>query len=141
MSLEEQIWQISQKPANASGFTRFIYGLNRPARGYCVAYVDTQNYFGKAGLRKALAHAQTHAQIIGGWAHLGEFYFDSVRVYHTERAAIEAAIRESQIGYYDLTGRYVQMMSGGKLLPRYQKMLDRWNRQRARSGHQPFRKL
>ena len=141
MTLMERIWETSQKPSSRKGFTRYTYGLDRPVQGYCVAYADTQDSHGKLGLQSVLSHAQTHAQIVGGWCHGARFYFDSVRVYHTKKAAIEAAIRENQIGYYDLDDGYVEMMSGGNLLPQYQKMLDGWNKRRARLGMQPFKKL
>lgn len=137
MTIEDRIWQIAQRHPN--GFTRYIYGLNRPVSGFCVAYLDTQNCFGRPGLSRALRHAQTHAQIIGGWRSGGQYYFDSVRVYHTRRAAIESAIRERQIGYFNLNGGYVPVMdNNNQLLPRYRNMVIRWNRNRARLGRQPF---
>lgn len=137
MSIEDRIWQLALR--NPDGFTRYVYGLNRPVRGYCVAYLDTQNCFGRPGLERALRHARTHAQIIGGWRSGGQFYFDSVRVYHTRDAAVEAAIRERQIGYFDLNGGYVPIMDdNNQLLPRYRNMVIRWNRYRARLGRQPF---
>jgi hypothetical protein len=140
MTLEDQIWQISLQ--NPAGFTRYTYGLNAPAQGYCVGYIDTQNCFGRYGLKRALAHAQTHSQVIGGWRHGGRYYFDSVRVYITENAAIEAAIRERQIGYFDLAGHYRQVMNNaGQLLPQFQALLNRLNQQRRARGMKPFQLL
>jgi hypothetical protein len=140
MTLEERIWRISKR--SPLGFTRYLFGLDRPANGYCVAYSDTQDFFGRDGLRRAIAHARTHAQVIGGWPHQGRYYFDSIRVYHLEKAAIEAAIRENQIGYYDLSGTYKRIMDdNNQLLPKFQKMLNQWNAHRAKVGAQPFRRL
>ena len=52
-------------------------------------------------------------QIVGGWFNHTDqrFYFDSVRIYRNREAAIQAAIRERQIGIYDLsTGTYTDVM-------------------------------
>jgi hypothetical protein len=140
LSLEDQIWIISQ--SNPKGFTRYTYGLDKPVEGYCVAYEATQNCFGKEGLKKALAHAQTASQIIGGWENEydRQYYFDSVRVYHNDAtgriAAIEAAIRERQIGFFDLSGQYVPIRGNdGRLLPTYEAMLDNWIAYRAKTNN------
>lgn len=126
--LADQIWTIANKPENKDGFTVYVYGLNKPKKGYCVAYIDTQDSHGKEGLETAIEHAKTHAQIVGGWYNqaAGSYYFDSVRVYHTEVAAREAAYREDQIGYYDFSkrgGGYVGVRDeeSGKLLSSFQK--------------------
>ncbi|VXD11644.1 hypothetical protein [Marinoscillum sp. 108] len=138
-SLIDQIWQISQKPSSAAGFTIYTYGLDKPVVGYCVAYSDTQDCFGQEGLAKALAHAQTHAQVLGGWLDNGKFYFDSVRIYQTKPAAIEAAIKENQIGLFDLNGGYVPIRNQDLvLLPNYQTFLSQVNAIRAKAGLQPF---
>ena len=101
-SLSDQIWDISQKSQNKNGFTVYTYGLNAPVKGFCVAYSDTQNYFGRDGLNKAIEHAQEHFQVVGGWMEDGKTYFDSVRVFQTKEAAVEAAIIENQIAFYEL---------------------------------------
>lgn len=142
MSLLEKIKRIAEK--NKKGFTVHTYGLDRPINGFCVAYIDTQNCHDDEGLKKAIAHAQVHSQVLGGWYHEEgkKFYYDSVRVFHTKQAAIEAAIRERQIGYYDLKNGYVPMMDDGmNLLHPYQSMLMAWNRNRKKKGLQPFQIL
>lgn len=106
-SLSDQIWKISQQEKNKQGFTIYTYGLDKPVSGYCVAYSDTQNYFGRDGLDRAIEHAQTHSQIIGGWRAGTKTYFDSVRVFHTKEAAVEAAIIENQLAFYDISAREI----------------------------------
>ncbi len=145
-SLSEQIWEISQKQKNQDGFTVYTYGLDRPVDGYSVAYSDTQNKHDRQGLEKCIEHAQTHAQVVGGWtdSQTNTTYFDSVRVLQTEKAAVEAAIIENQIAYYDISGKLVIIMreeTNGKyfLLPKYQQQLGKWNEQRKKRGMEPLK--
>jgi len=136
VTLEDQIWEISRR--NPGGFTRHTYGLDKPAAGFCVAYEDTQDCYGRDGLARALKHAQTHSQIIGGWFYTGNnrYYFDSVRVYSDIRAAIDAAIREKQIGLYNLSGTYVEIRDENNALkPEYEKKLARWEADREKTSN------
>jgi fructokinase len=117
VSLEDKIWIIAQEPGNAKGFTIDIRRMRKCTdEGFCVAYPDTQKEPGRPqkepgrrGLAKALAHAQgpNGSGIVGGWhnAGNGSYYFDSVKVYSTRVAAVNAAMRNRQIGIYDLRTR------------------------------------
>jgi len=121
MSLNDDLWALAEDqrrrprlPGVFPAFTRYI-DVNRslPTTGFCVAYSATQNHFGRDGLNRAVAHARSHDKIVGGWFNRddGRFYFDSVRIYQNRETAIQAAIRERQIGIYDLsTGTYTDVM-------------------------------
>lgn len=147
-SLSDQIWEISQQKKNHQGFTIYTYGLDKPVSGYCVAYSDTQNYFGRDGLDRAIEHAQTHSQIIGGWKTGSNTYFDSVRVFHTKEAAVEAAIIENQLAFYDISGtREITILEEEKdgetikylMKDEYANKLEGWNEKRKAKGMQPLK--
>lgn len=110
MSLEDKIWIIAQEPRNAKGFTIDIRRMRKCTdEGFCVAYAATQKEHGRRGLAKALAHAQgpNGSGLVGGWYNEENrtYYFDSVKVYSTRIAAVNAAMRNRQIGIYDLRTR------------------------------------
>jgi hypothetical protein len=124
MPLENAIWAIAQRVDNQPGFTLDINRMRRAAdEGFCVAYAATQNQHGQAGLHNCVVHAQgpNGSGIIGGWYNgaNNQYYFDSVRIYTTRVAAVEAARLNRQIGIYDLRRRrYVPIMTmGGSFLP------------------------
>lgn len=98
----KEILEIAKQ--NPEGFT---YDLNRKRfvrLGYAVAYEATQNCFGVEGCTKAIAHALAHKGIVGGWlsSKNQQYYFDSCRVFFSERAAIEFGKANKQISIYDL---------------------------------------
>lgn len=93
--------------ANQDGFTVDARTLQPIAKGYAVAFADTQNSFGNAGLRRVVefAHSTNKANAFGGWfdTETGLYYWDAVKVYATKAAAARAAKRNGQIAYFDLT--------------------------------------
>jgi len=122
MAIEDILWALAQEQVNQPrlpgvfpAFTRYVDGdYSMPNFGYCVAYSATQNQFGWNGLKFAVNHAMANSRVVGGWYNQnnGQFYFDSVRIYHTREAAIQAAIRNRQIGIYDLSsGTYIDVMN------------------------------
>ena len=103
-------------PKATPAFTRYIDGCaSLPETGYCVAYRETQNKFGREGLNFAVQHARENNRIVGGWFNKGKFYFDSVRIYHNQSAAVNAARKNEQIGIYNLSrNEYIPIMDEGK---------------------------
>jgi hypothetical protein len=157
-SLLKRIWRIAEE--NREGFTRYIYGLTKPslkpakmaiewksrkegweegkkeeelnkANAYCVAYPETQNFFGWSGLKQAFNIAMNQSEIIGGWFHKGKYYFDSVRIYQTKAAAVEASIRQDQIGYYAVRGGYKEIRDSEtmKLYPEYTRLGKKYGKE------------
>lgn len=103
--LIERVWEYSLN--NPYGFTLNIDTLKPIKFGICVAYLDTQNCFGKPGLRRAIEHSLAHQKIIGGWLNDQNklFYFDSVRIFENRamKQAIEFAKQNKQLAIFDLT--------------------------------------
>ena len=103
--LTERVWEYAKN--NPEGFTLDLKTM-RPIRfGIVVAYLDTQNGFGKEGLEKAIEHAVRHDKVVGGWLNNenGFFYFDSNRVFKNSRlkTAIRFAKQNKQLAIFDLT--------------------------------------
>uniref|UniRef100_UPI0032167C8C hypothetical protein n=1 Tax=uncultured Draconibacterium sp. TaxID=1573823 RepID=UPI0032167C8C len=98
-----EIFKIAQ--ANPYGFTYNLKTKRAVKYGYCVAYKETQNCFGKAGLLKALEHSLQHEQIIGGWLNSENnfYYFDSVKIFKSKNEALKFARENEQIAIFDLT--------------------------------------
>ena len=61
----KRVWEYSQN--NSHGFTLNIETFKPIKFGICVAYLETQNCFGRQGLEQAINHAFKHNKIIGGW--------------------------------------------------------------------------
>lgn len=93
--------------ANKEGFTVELESLEHVTDGIVVAYLETQNSFGKEGLKKCLEHAEKHGKHIGGWLNKGnrKYYFDSVRIFPVDqlKEAIEFGKANKQISIFDLT--------------------------------------
>ena len=80
IKLEEAVnycWEYAQHHPN--GFTLDISDYSVPKEGIVVAYMETQDSFGKEGLRVAVHHSLAHNQIVGGWYNddNGKYYFDT----------------------------------------------------------------
>lgn len=96
------------------GFTLNINTLEPVTKGISVAYRDTQNGFGREGIRAAIEHASEHWDIVGGWlAEDGRYYFDSIKVFDNMDKAVRFAEVGEQIAMYDLTNdRLIPVISG-----------------------------
>lgn len=96
---------------NPEGFTVAVPSLTQVlpgiSAGIVVAYAETQDCFGDAGLEKALAHALANAGFVGGWFNEedGQFYFDSVRIFpETDlETALEFGKANGQIAVFRLS--------------------------------------
>ena len=102
--LLDRVWEYSQN--NPYGFTLNVETMAPVKFGICVAHLETQNSFGKDGLKRALEHALNHHKIIGGWlSENGFYYFDSVKIFKNSelKSAIEFARKNKQLAIFDLT--------------------------------------
>ena len=99
----ERVWEYSKK--NPHGFTLNIETFKPIKFGICVAYLETQNSFGKQGLELVINHALNHNKIIGGWLNDQNelYYFDSIRVFKNSENAIRFAKLNKQLAVFDLT--------------------------------------
>ncbi len=113
MAIIDELWELAQdqiKRPQMKGvypaFTRYIDGKRSlPDFGFCVAYRATQGRHGKKELGFVIDHAKSNSGVVGGWYNQKDkqFYFDSVRIYHTRESAVSAAIKEEQYSIYDLS--------------------------------------
>ncbi|MGM9796111.1 MAG: hypothetical protein ACI3ZY_00750 [Parabacteroides sp.] len=108
IKLEEAVnycWEYAQYHPN--GFTLDISDYSVPKEGIVVAYMETQDSFGKEGLRVAVHHSLAHNQIVGGWYNddNGKYYFDSDTIFQEDmlQEAIEWAKRNKQYGIFILS--------------------------------------
>jgi len=103
-NLVERIMDYSEK--NPYGFTLNIETFRPVRKGISVAFLETQNSFGKHNLEKVILHALKNNKTIGGWLNSknGLFYFDSVKIFKKSEfnQAIEFAKQNQQIAIYDL---------------------------------------
>lgn len=101
--LFDRVWEYSKN--NPDGFTLNIETFKPVILGIAVAYLATQDSFGREGLRKVIVHAKRHSRVVGGWLNTinSEFYFDSVRIFSELDAALEFAKENKQIAVFDLT--------------------------------------
>lgn len=105
MNKLDRVWEHSL--IHPEGFTLSLDTMKPVTRGYAVAYLATQDSFGREGLEQVISHALSHQRVIGGWLNTqnNKYYFDSVRIFpDTEREAAERFAREQeQIAFFDLT--------------------------------------
>jgi len=101
-NLFEAIKKIANQ--NPEGFTVQLPDLNWVISGYISAYKETQNCFGDEGLRKALEHALSHDNIVGGWKNEENkmFYFDSSKTFDSLEEATRFGKENEQIAIFDL---------------------------------------
>jgi hypothetical protein len=100
--LSQKVARIAKQ--NPQGFTFNIRTRRMVTSGIIAAYHATQDCFGTEGLHKALAHAEAHAGIIGGWFNVnnGNFYFDSCNRFTSLAEAIAFGKEQQQIAIFDL---------------------------------------
>ena len=77
-------WEYAQH--HPDGFTLNISNYSVPGEGIVVSYQETQNSFGKEGLREVVLHSLAHNQIVGGWHNDvdGKYYFDSDTIFQED---------------------------------------------------------
>ncbi len=101
----ESVWEYAQN--NPYGFTLNLETMKPVKFGICVAYIETQDSFGKKGLERVIEHSLKKTKIIGGWLNTENnlYYFDSVRMFKNSelKEAIEFAKQNSQLAIFDLT--------------------------------------
>lgn len=102
-NLFDRVWEYSKN--NPYGFTLNIETFKEVKFGICVAYLETQDSFGKDGLKKVIEHALEHNKIIGGWLNDENeyYYFDSIQVFRRLDEAIRFAKQNKQLAIFDLT--------------------------------------
>ena len=105
MEQNERVWEYSLN--NPMGFTLNIETMKPIKYGISVAYLETQNSFGKENLKRVINHALKHSKTVGGWldTESNQFYFDSVKVFKNSEIekAIEFAKENKQLAIFDLT--------------------------------------
>lgn len=103
--LIDRVWEYSQN--NPEGFTLDLETMTPVKFGIVVAFLETQNHFGKESLRDVLKHASDNCKVIGGWQNEknGMYYFDSCRVFKNSELdkALEFAKENEQLAIFDLT--------------------------------------
>lgn len=103
--LIERVWEYSQN--NPYGFTINIETMKPIEFGICVAYLETQNSFGKQSLQTVINHSLKHNKIVGGWLNdeNNQFYFDSIKIFKNSELekAIEFAKQNEQLAIFDIT--------------------------------------
>lgn len=66
--------------------------------------METQNSFGRDGLKTAISHAQGHDGYVGGWQNEEntDYYFDSVRIFPegSLEQAIDFGVMNNQLAIY-----------------------------------------
>jgi len=103
--LTKRVLEHSEK--NPNGFTLSLETLKPVNFGFSVAFRETQDGFGIAGLEKAIKHALANGKTVGGWLNFrnGLYYFDSVRVF-AETAfgeAVKFARENGQIALFNIS--------------------------------------
>lgn len=103
--LIEGVWEYSL--INPEGFTINIDTMKPIKYGISVAYLETQDSFGRESLTRVINHALEHGKVIGGWydTESKRYYFDSVKVFKNSEIdkAIEFAKENNQLAIFDLT--------------------------------------
>jgi len=103
--LTERVWEYSLN--NPDGFTLNIETMKPIKYGISVAYLETQNNFGKESLKRVINHALKHNKTVGGWMDNESklYYFDSVMIFKNNEIdkAIEFAKQNDQLAIFDLT--------------------------------------
>lgn len=103
--LIERLLQIAA--ANPKGFTVTIPDCKPVRSGWAIGHKETQNSFGRQGLRKVVEHSLQTTGIVGGWkGYNGRYYFDTVIIEHDASKALDLKHEHGQSAIYHLdTGR------------------------------------
>ena len=103
--LVNYVWDYAAQ--HPDGFTLDIQTKEPVTSGIAVAYLETQNSFGKESLDKVIEHALNHEKIVGGWLNPEDslYYFDSDRIFAegSYNEAIAFAKENLQLSIYDLS--------------------------------------
>jgi len=103
--LIDRVWDYSLN--NPDGFTLNIETMKPIKYGISVAYLETQNSFGKESLNGVINHALKNGKSVGGWldTETNRYYFDSVKIFKNWQVseAIEFAKQNEQLAVFDLT--------------------------------------
>ncbi len=104
-TLLEKVLQIARQ--NPKGFTITIPDCKPVKSGWCIGHKETQNAFGKKGLKRVLEHSLKTTKVVGGWkGYSGKYYFDTVIVEADAGKALDLKEEHGQISIYHLdTGR------------------------------------
>lgn len=94
---------------NPRGFTVTVPDLEPVTTGWCIGHKDTQNSFGRKGLKKVLEHSLETTKVMGGWkGYNGKFYFDTVIITHDGMEALDLKHEHKQLAAYHLeTGKII----------------------------------
>lgn len=103
-ALLERVWEYSQN--NPDGFTITLDMLPATS-GYSVAVAETQNSFGKEGLKRVIDYALRHHTTIGGWYNSmdGRYYFDATIIVQDRDTAIRLGRANNQFAIFDFEKR------------------------------------
>lgn len=103
--LIEQVWQIARQ--NPKGFTITLPDCKPVRSGYCIGHKDTQNSFGKRGLKRVIEHSLRTTKVVGGWKGYNDrYYFDTVIIEADGPTALDLKEEHAQLSIYHLdTGR------------------------------------
>jgi len=103
--LLERIWLIARE--NPKGFTITIPDCKPVRSGWCIGHSETQNSFGKKGLKRVIEHSLETTKVVGGWkGYGGKYYFDTVIIEVDASKALDLKHEHRQISIYHLdTGR------------------------------------
>lgn len=97
-NLFNEIWRIAGE--NPEGFTIQLEDLQPVKAGFAIGHSETQNSFGKSGLRKVIIHSLKTTKVLGGWMHNGRYYFDTVIIVHDKQTALKLKADHDQIAIY-----------------------------------------
>ena len=100
--LIEAIFEIAKQ--NPEGFTVEVPSLEPVTSGFVSASLETQNSFGRAGLKRVVNHALEHGKVVGGWKNSDnrKYYFDSITVFENRDEAIRFGKENNQLAIFDL---------------------------------------
>lgn len=99
-----EVEKIAKK--NPNGFTIDAKTLVPVKRGFAVAKMETQNSFGKNGLKRVLEYICDHPEVsaIGGWrdGESGLYYYDACVIVEIYSDALTLARVNKQIAFFSL---------------------------------------
>lgn len=103
--LVNEVWRIAMQ--NPRGFTVTLPDCKPVRSGYCIGHKETQNSFGKRGLKKVIEHSLRTTKVVGGWkGYNGRYYFDTVIIETDGMKALDLKAEHRQTAIYHLdTGR------------------------------------
>lgn len=103
--LINEVWRIAAQ--NPKGFTVTLPDCKPVRSGWCIGHSETQNSFGKRGLKKVIEHSLQTTKVVGGWkGYNGRYYFDTVIIEADGQKALDLKHEHRQAAIYHLdTGR------------------------------------